>query len=88
MSVKVRIHPLLLDLTRGEQMIETEGENVGECLNSLRAHFPGISQLLDKLGEAGLIAIFLNDLSIYADELDHPVRDGDELAIGVIPLGG
>lgn len=86
--MKVRIHPFLLDITKGEKLVEIEAKNVGECLTSLRARFPGISELLNKLGESGLIVLYLNGLAIYPDELNYPVKNSDELLIGVIAPGG
>lgn len=88
MGTKVRVHSFFLDLTEGEKVIETEGTTVGECLEFLKLRFPSTSKLFNKVDQAGLVVVCLNDLIIYPDEFDRLVAEDDEITIGAIVAGG
>jgi len=83
----VRLDPLFLYLTEGQEVIEVKGENVGQCLDSLQTSFPGLkSELLNRQGQLwDDIGVYLNNSSTY---LNHPVKDGDELTILKALAGG
>ena len=84
MSVKVRIPSPLRTYTNGVDVIETEGANVGEVLNALKAQAAGIETRLFK-GENQLnrfVNIYVNDEDIrFLKNLDTPVKTGDEISI-------
>ncbi|MBC7347910.1 MAG: MoaD/ThiS family protein [Clostridia bacterium] len=90
MSVKIRMHPFFQHLVDGQETIEVEGKNVGQCLTSLVSRFPGLkAELFDKRGQLrSYIEIYLNNESTYPEELNHRVADGDELSIVVMAVGG
>ncbi len=90
MSVKINIHPSLVHLTGGHPVVEVNGSTVGQCLQDLVARFPEIKDwLFARNGKLkGTIEIYVNGKSSYPEELAMPVKDGDELYIIAIILGG
>ena len=90
MGVRVRIHPFLQKLTSGREIVETEGSTVGECLEDLEAKFPGIKQqICDR--EGNLVdpwEVYVNSTSSHPEGLAKRVREGDELALMALILGG
>ena len=90
MSVKLKIHPLLLQSTGGQEIVDVRGQTVGECLRDFQTRFPGAGIFYkdkkDKL--RNFVGVFLNHRSIYPQGLDHPVRDGDELLLLIVVGGG
>jgi molybdopterin converting factor small subunit len=86
MSIKIHIDVTLLPLTGGQSIVEVKGERVNQCLEELRAQFPGLKQMFDNEGNLWSdISLYLNRHSIYSDQ---PVKDGDELTIEVGVAGG
>ncbi len=90
MSVKVNIHPSLTYMTGGQNLVEVDGRNVGECLDALVSKFPEMKDwLYAKNGKLnGTIEIYVNSKSSYPEELAMPVKDGDQLHIVAIIIGG
>ena len=90
MSVKINIHPTLTHLTGGQQKVEVRGNTVGQCLDDLISRFPAIESWLfakkDKLQKT--VEIYVNAKSSYPEELAMPVKDGDELQVVMIIIGG
>ena len=90
MSVKVRISPVLQQLTEGRELVEAVGYTTGECIDNLELQFPGIKQkICDAHGQ--VIApydIYVNGEPVYPDELNTLLIDGDEMAIMVFMVGG
>ena len=91
MSIKVRIPSPLRNYTNGADIVEAEGANVGEALNSLKAKASGIETRLFK-GPTQLnrfVNVFLNDEDIrFLKNLDTPIKDGDEISIVPAIAGG
>ena len=90
MGVRIRLDPLLQDLANGQEVIEVEGGNVGECLVNLGRRFLGMGEkIFDKHGKLlEHVEIFINGKSAYPRELAAPVNDGDELSILMLLAGG
>ena len=90
MSVKINVHPSLTHLTGGKNVVEVSGSTVGQCLEQLVTKFPEIKGwLFAKNGKLnGVIEIYVNGKSSYPEELAMPVKDGDELHIIAIIIGG
>jgi len=87
MSIKVH-NPFLSHLTNNQRTIEVNGDSVRECLKHLETQFPKL-ELLDKDGELHrYIDIFANGEIVYPQELDKPVKDGDEISIILMIEGG
>ncbi len=89
MSIEVQIDPRLRDFTRGQDIVEVNGNTVEQCLEHLAEQFPGIRQwIFNKEGKLLVdLLIFVNGEffasgeSIYQEKLARRVKDGDKLAI-------
>jgi len=87
MGIKVRISSLLSQYSNNQRIAEVNGDTVGECLKHLVEQFPKL-KLFDKDGKLfAYLGIYVNGESAYPEELDKPVKDGDELSI-ILMIGG
>lgn len=91
MSIKVRIPSPLRGYTQGADVIETQGANIGEVLNSLKTQAAGIETRLfkgpDQLNR--FVNVYLNDEDIrFLKNLETPVKEGDEISIIPAIAGG
>lgn len=91
MSVKIRIPSPLRSYTNGADVVEAQGDSVAEVLEALKAQAAGIESRLFK-GPNQLnrfVNIYLNDEDIrFLENLETPVRDGDEISIIPAIAGG
>jgi len=89
-GVKVNIHKTHRELANGLDIVEVEGQNVGDCLSQLIGQFPGFQEVLfAKNGKLqNWIEIYVNMESAYPEELAKPVKDGDEIHITIMLSGG
>ena len=76
--------------TDGLEIVEVQGETVGDCLDHLGKEYPGMGEaLFEKKGKLrNHIDVFLNLRSTFPQELAMPVKDGDEICIAVMLAGG
>ena len=90
MSIKVHLYSTLPQFTNGQNMAEVNGNTIGECLGDLVMQFPKIKPVLfDKDGELfGHVFVSVNLKSVYPEELNKLVNDGDELYIVLTIAGG
>ena len=91
MSVKVNIfYPHLQQFTHNQEVVNVNGNTVGECLGHLVKQFPGIEEgIFDKHGQLlNYIYFFINGKATYPTNLAMPVNDGDELTIALLLAGG
>jgi molybdopterin synthase sulfur carrier subunit len=90
MSTKIVIPSFLKQFTGNSKEFNATGSTVGECLNDLIKHYPGIrSLLLDENGRLRTnIDVFVNGQSSYPEELNKPVHEGDEFHIAYVMVGG
>ncbi len=90
MAVKVQIPTPLRQYTDGQDVVEVSGTNVGEVLQALGEKYPGITERLLENGRVRrFVNIYVNDEDIrYLNDLDTPVKDGDEVAIIPAVAGG
>jgi molybdopterin synthase sulfur carrier subunit len=91
MAVKVRIPTPLRTLTQGVDVAEIAGGSVGEVLNALSAKFDGMDKRLFKQpGELNrFVNIYVNDEDIrFLDNLNTPIKDGDDVSIVPAIAGG
>ena len=91
MGVKINIHPSLYQQANNKRLIsEVDGETVGQCLEQLIKHFPGIEKVIfSKNGELlNYVDIYVNGASAYPEELAKTVKDGDELYVLATIAGG
>jgi sulfur-carrier protein len=91
MAVKVRIPTPLRTMSGGLDVAEICGLTVGEVLNTLVGKYEGMDKRLFKQpGELNrFVNIYLNDEDIrFLDNLNTPVKDGDEISIVPAIAGG
>ena len=90
MSVKVSLHGTHRQFTDGLEVVEVQGETVGDCLDHLAQEYPGIGEaLFEKKGKLrNHIEVFLNLKTTFPQELAVPVKDGDEIHVVVMLAGG
>ena len=91
MAVKVRIPTPLRTLTQGVDVAEIAGGTVGEVLGALSAKFEGMDKRLFKQpGELNrFVNIYVNDEDIrFLDNLDTPIKEGDDVSIVPAIAGG
>ena len=90
MSIKIDIPSYLQPFTNNMTVIEVNGNTVGECLNQLVKQFPGVEKmLLDKNGKLlSNLGIYINGEDAHPDEMAKAVKDGDELNIPYLIVGG
>ena len=90
MGIKVHIHKTHRQYTNGLDVVEAEGNTVGDCLNHLVGTFPGIQkEIFDKKGKLrNIIEIYVNLESAYPNELAKQVKDGDDIHVTLMLAGG
>ncbi len=90
MSVKINVPSYMKSFTNNMEVVEVNGNTVGECLNHLIKQFPGMKKQLfskdDNLFENIIISV--NGESAYPKQLAKPVKEEDELNILLIVGGG
>jgi molybdopterin converting factor small subunit len=88
-SIEVHLPPMFRHLTGAGAAVRVSGTTIGEVVRELVRTYPQLEPYL--LAGGGIkqgISVFLNGESAYPDELSRPVRDGDELHIAQLVLGG
>ncbi len=90
MGIMVSINPALYQHGNKRGIAKVSGDTVGECLEQLVKQFDGIEKILfDKNGKLlQYIDIYLNGESVYPEEWDRAVKDGDELNVTFTIAGG
>jgi molybdopterin synthase sulfur carrier subunit len=91
MSVPVRIPTPLRKLTDNQEVVQVEGANIREVLNSLESAFPGLKERIcdEHNNIRRFVNVFVNDEDIrFLQESDTPVKTGDEISIVPAIAGG
>ncbi len=91
MAVQVRIPTPLRKFTGGQESVEVEGASVGAVLEDLERRHPGIRERICENNGAvrRFVNVYLNGDDIrFLDNLDSPVKDGDEISIVPAIAGG
>ena len=87
----VRIPTPLRKLTDGKEEVSAMGATIGQVLDDLERHYPGIkARICDEHGQVRrFVNIFANDEDIrFLKNLDTPVKDSDEISIVPAIAGG
>ena len=88
MCIKIHTSPLFAYYVDNQDIVEVNGKTIGECLKNLVAQFPNL-KMFDKEGNLySYIYISVNGEDAYPNELEKPVKDGDELVITPMISGG
>jgi molybdopterin converting factor small subunit len=76
--------------TEGQGTVEVQGSTIQAALDDLTARYPALANRLFDQGQVRrFINLFLNDEDIrYLENLQTPVKDGDDLAIIPAVAGG
>ena len=91
MSVAVRLPTVLRPHVGGLAVVEMTGSTIGEVLVALVEQNPGLSgQVIAEDGSLNkFVNIYVNDDDVrYLEQLDTPVKDGDEVSILPAVAGG
>lgn len=91
MTVKVLIPTPLQKFTNNQATIECTGSNVGELIDSLESHCPGIkNSLCDESGKPRrFLNFYVNSEDIrFLQGTDTELKDGDEVSIVPAVAGG
>lgn len=91
MKIKVKLLKPFSDIAgKGEVDLEFEGDSTSQALDMLCQLYPDLrKELFDEKGEVSYsVNIFVNDKPISAlEDVDTPLKDGDEILI-FMPVGG
>lgn len=90
MPVKVHIHTTHRQFTNGLEVVEVEGDTVGECLNHLIKQFPNMEKALFAKKEKllNVVEVYVNHASAHPNELAKSVKNGDDIHLIVMLAGG
>ncbi|MGA2410053.1 MAG: MoaD/ThiS family protein [Candidatus Binataceae bacterium] len=91
MAVKVRVPTPLRRFTAGIDEVPASGDSIKAIITDLERNHPGISErLLDDKGELRrFVNIYLNGDDIrFLNQLNSPVKDGDDISIVPAIAGG
>lgn len=90
MSITINLATYLQPYADNNEKVEVRGNTVEDCINNLVEIFPDIKNML--LSEDGkvfpYVNTFLNDDTIYPDQLTTPVKDNDEIYLLYLIGGG
>ena len=91
MPVDIRLPTVLRSQADGRAVVPVAGSTIGEALQVLVKEYPGLSGQV--FGEDGslhrFINVYVNDDDVrYLNQLDTPVKDGDEVSILPAVAGG
>ena len=91
MPIRVRVPTPLRKFTAGSNEVSAGGDSVRAVIEDLERCYPGMRErLLDEKGELRrFVNVYLNGEDIrFLDQLNSPVKDGDDLSIVPAIAGG
>jgi MoaD family protein len=90
MSIQIHIPTPMRQHTNGQAVVQAAGGTVQAVLDDLSKNHPGItSRLFDNGKVRRFVNVYLNDEDIrYLDNMNTPVKDGDEVSIIPAVAGG
>jgi molybdopterin converting factor small subunit len=89
-SVKIDAHYFIPVLTDDRDIIDVNGNNVGQCFEQLIALYPKVKEwLIGKDGKiSNVVEVYLNQESVQPEGLSKPVKDGDVIHVVMMISGG
>ena len=89
MKIKVKLSSLLRQATNWQEIVEVDAETPEACLRIVETRYPDVRQwIYDKHGKMwDRLQLFVNGKMIQRNELNEPMKDGDELDI-LLNIGG
>lgn len=91
MAIQIRVPTPLRKFTNGAEAVTAEGASVGALLDQLDRQHPGIKErICDDDGRVRrFVNIYVNGDDIrFLQNLDSPLKDGDEVSIVPAIAGG
>jgi molybdopterin synthase sulfur carrier subunit len=91
MALRVRIPTPLRKITKGQDEVSAEGNNVAEVIDDLEKNYPGLKErICEQDGKLRrFVNVYLNDEDIrFKNNLETEVKDQDELSIIPAIAGG
>jgi MoaD family protein len=90
MSIQVRIPTTLRRFTGGVERVDGSGTTVRAVLKDIELHHPGIEERICEDGRVRhFVTVFVNGEDMrFLDNLDTPLKDGDEISIVPAIAGG
>ena len=91
MAITVRIPQPLRSLTGNQSTVPGLGPSLGACIEHLEATYPGVrARVMDDGGELRrFVNIYINGDDVrFAEGLETPLKDGDEVSIVPAVAGG
>lgn len=87
-AVKVKLNLPLQRLSGNREIIEVEGSSVKQCLNDLIEKVPGSKRLIFDEEGSPVLLFLLNNEPLPEQDLNHPMKNNDELWLLSIVSGG
>ncbi|MGH3366254.1 MAG: MoaD/ThiS family protein [Nocardioidaceae bacterium] len=90
MAVEVRVPTILRTYTDGAKAVPAEGTSVGDVIDDLESHHPGIKdRLMEGADLRRFINVYVNDEDVrFTGGLTTSVSDGDAVVILPAVAGG
>ena len=99
MAIEVRIPTILRTYTNGEKSVEASGSRLGDLIDDLEAHHPGLKDRLletkadadgnDKVDLRRFVNLYVNDEDVrFTGGLDTSLSDGDQVVVLPAVAGG
>jgi len=90
MSIKVCFHGYLSPFPDLVNVAEVRGSTIGQCLDEFVKLYPRAEGcLFDENGKLGeYFAVFVNEGMVSPEEINRPIKDGDEINIVSLFDGG
>jgi molybdopterin synthase sulfur carrier subunit len=91
MSVSIRIPTPLRKLTQNQELVDGQGDTIGDILDNLEKNYPGLKErVCDEQGSVRrFVNIFVNDEDIrFLQDTATVVKSGDEVSIVPAIAGG
>lgn len=91
MSVRIKIPTPLRKLTAEQDVVNGNGENLGQCIETLEQEYPGLKdRLCDEQGDLRrFVNVFVNGEDVrFLSGLQTPLKAGDEVSIVPAVAGG
>ena len=88
MAVRIKLNLPLQKLAGGRELIEVNGSTVRQCLDDLIKQIPTSERLIFDTKGSPILLFLLNNEPLPDQDLEHPLKDNDELWLLSIVSGG
>lgn len=90
MRIEIFLTPSIQRAAGNKACVRVEGKNIGECLKNLTEGYPELKQIIlnKEGGLSSQLTVYLRNKIVYPFNPALPVKDGDEIHIVDIVVGG